>query len=140
MHLEEAKIMGELNHHNILKMLEFNDNACFTARNGETSTRFSIASELARNELFDYIAKGGELKENEARYFFHQVIDAVEFIHSKGISHRDLKPENLLLDSNYDIKIADFGFATRLAKTDSYKGSAYYMAPEIHLNMEYNTQ
>jgi serine/threonine protein kinase len=140
MHTDEAKIMSEISHHNIIKMLEYNDNACYTTRNGETSTRFSIAYELARNDLFDYIAQGGELKENDARYYFHQIVGATEFMHSKGISHRDLKHENILLDDNYDIKIADFGFATHSISSDSYKGSGYYMAPEIHINKKYNTQ
>ena len=53
------------------------------------------------------------------------------------ICHRDLKPDNLLIDSNYDLKIADFGFATHTAgphKTNLHftcKGTLGYMAPEI---------
>ena len=53
-----------------------------------------------------------------------------------GICHRDLKPENILMDSNYNIKIADFGFAAPLqgkngnGKLHSYKGTLGYMTPE----------
>jgi len=47
------------------------------------------------------------------------LIDVLEFLHNKGLSHRDLKPDNILLDSNYNIKLADFGFSTSKIVTDS---------------------
>ena len=66
------------------------------------------------------------------------MLQAVHYIHSKGFSHRDLKPENILLDSNYDLKLVDFGFACPLEGrdgppgTNSTKiGTPGYMAPEI---------
>ncbi|MCL7030707.1 hypothetical protein MKW94_030132, partial [Papaver nudicaule] len=49
-------------------------------------------------ELFDKIVHYGRLKEDEARRYFHQLINAVDYCHSRGVYHRDLKPENLLLD------------------------------------------
>lgn len=64
-------------------------------------------------------------------------MEALNYLHQKKISHRDLKPENLLFDSHFNIKVADFGFATF---TDKYSdgmlkttlGTEGYMAPEIH--------
>jgi serine/threonine protein kinase len=56
--------------------------------------------------LFDKIARQGKLRENEARKYFQQLIDAINYCHSKGVYHRDLKPENLLLDSRGNLKVS----------------------------------
>ena len=50
-----------------------------------------------------------QLKEQEARRFFQQIISGVDYCHRHMVVHRDLKPENLLLDSHLNVKIADFG-------------------------------
>ena len=63
-------------------------------------------------ELFDYIVKQGRLKEKEAAFFYYQIIQGIEFLHSHNIAHRDLKPENLLLDKECKtIKFVDFGLS-----------------------------
>ncbi len=69
------------------------------------------------------------------------MLDAIAYLHRNKICHRDLKPENLLIDSNYDLKVADFGFAAQSeGQFGDYmhytvKGTLGYMAPEI-LNAE----
>lgn len=46
------------------------------------------------------------------------MMDGLHYVHSTGFAHRDIKPENLLLDKNFVLKIADFGFAAKLAGRD----------------------
>jgi len=71
------------------------------------------------------------------------MIEALDHCHSKGFAHRDMKPENLLLDQDFNLLLADFGFATMLSGKDgsgklrSILGTESYMAPEIHSKAPY---
>lgn len=96
---------------------------------------YIILEYITGGELFDKIVHNGRLSEAEARRYFQQLIDGVDCCHSKGVYHRDLKPENLLLDSQGNLKISDFGLSAQpeegvsLLRTTC--GTPNYVAPEV---------
>jgi serine/threonine protein kinase len=126
----EVDILRNLNHFNLTKLV---DSGTAELRTKHKSKEvFYIAIELARGgELFDFIALTGQFKEKEARFFFRQLIDGLDYMHMNGYSHRDLKAENILLDKKFNIKIADFGYASRKSKNSTQVGTFDYMAPEV---------
>ncbi|TKY67275.1 Mitogen-activated protein kinase 3 [Spatholobus suberectus] len=71
------------------------------------------------------------------QYFLYQILRGLKYIHSANIIHRDLKPSNLLLNSNCDLKIIDFGLARPTMESDfmtEYVVTRWYRAPELLLN------
>ncbi|XP_076438471.1 serine/threonine-protein kinase Chk1-like [Babylonia areolata] len=88
-------------------------------------------------ELFDRIDPDVGMPQAEAQKYYRQLIDGLEYLHSKGIAHRDIKPENLLLDEKDELKIADFGLATVFRHHGKWRhlnrlcGSTPYLAPEV---------
>lgn len=139
--MNEVEVMKNLSHPNIVNLLDFNDTAEYCKPNGVKAAVFYLALELANGgELFDFIAQTGKFSEKVARYYFHQLCDAFEYLHGNGVSHRDMKPENIMLDSEYNLKLADFGFASSKAQNETRKGTDSYMAPEIHMGQKYSGQ
>ncbi|KQJ89464.1 CBL-interacting protein kinase 15-like isoform X1 [Brachypodium distachyon] len=98
---------------------------------------YFVMEYMKGGELFDKVEKGGKLTEVAAHKYFHQLIAAVDYCHSRGVYHRDLKPENLLLDDNENLKVSDFGLS---ALSESKRldgllhttcGTPAYVAPEV---------
>jgi protein-serine/threonine kinase len=93
-------------------------------------------------ELLTLIRKYGSLSETCSRYYMAQLIDAVEFMHSKGVIHRDLKPENILVNGDMRLMLTDFGAAKLLdveiqpqqEYNSSFVGTAEYVSPELLKN------
>ncbi|XP_052205783.1 CBL-interacting serine/threonine-protein kinase 23-like isoform X2 [Diospyros lotus] len=110
-----------------------------------SKTKIYIVLEFVTGgELFSKIASKVRLKEDEARKYFQQLINAVDYCHRRGIFHRDLKPENLLLDANGVIKVSDFGLSAlpQQVREDGLLhttcGTPNYVAPEVIKNKGYD--
>ncbi|XP_072951602.1 serine/threonine-protein kinase SAPK10-like isoform X1 [Typha angustifolia] len=108
-----------------------------------TPTHLAIAMEYASGgELFERICNAGRFNEDEARFFFQQLISGVSYIHSMQVCHRDLKMENTLLDGNPPrLKICDFGYSKSSvlhSQPKSTVGTPAYIAPEVLTNREYD--
>nr|CTP80966.1 BMA-PAR-1, isoform d [Brugia malayi] len=128
----EVKIMKQLDHPNIVKLYQVMETE---------NTLYLVMEYASGGEVFDYLVAHGRMKEKEARAKFRQIVSAVQYLHQKNIIHRDLKAENLLLDSDMNIKIADFGFSNQFVignKLDTFCGSPPYAAPELFQGKKYD--
>ncbi|KAE9610196.1 putative protein kinase CAMK-OST1L family [Lupinus albus] len=109
-----------------------------------TPTHLAILMEYAAGgELFERICSAGRFSEDEARYFFQQLISGVHYCHAMQICHRDLKLENTLLDGSPAprLKICDFGYSKSSllhSRPKSTVGTPAYIAPEVLSRREYD--
>ncbi|KAG5894030.1 hypothetical protein JTB14_018133 [Gonioctena quinquepunctata] len=88
-------------------------------------------------EVWTILRDRGCFDDHTTRFITGCVIEAFDYLHTRGIIYRDLKPENLLLDSRGYVKLVDFGFSKRLgysSKTWTFCGTPEYVAPETILN------
>jgi 5'-AMP-activated protein kinase catalytic alpha subunit len=104
---------------------------------------FIVLDLVTGGELFEKIVDEGKLSQEAALFYFRQIVEGVGYCHQKGVCHRDLKPENLLLDSEGNIKISDFGLsslyvgdaesdgASRTELLHTTCGTPNYVAPEV---------
>ncbi|CAK7339408.1 unnamed protein product [Dovyalis caffra] len=109
-----------------------------------TPTHLAIVMEYAAGgELFERICKSGRFSEDEARFFFQQLISGVSYCHAMQVCHRDLKLENTLLDGSPAprLKICDFGYSKSSvlhSQPKSTVGTPAYIAPEVLSRQEYD--
>ncbi|CAN6277738.1 unnamed protein product [Urochloa humidicola] len=124
--------MRLLNHPNIVRIHEVI----------ATKTKICLVMEyVSGGQLSDRLSRLKRLDEREAKKYFYQLIDAVDYCHRRGVYHRDLKPENLLLDNQGNLKVSDFGLREltkpgQLLSTSC--GSPCYIAPEVILHKSYD--
>lgn len=124
--INEIKLHKKLHHENIVNFEHF----------FEDKENVYILLELCSNQtLNDLIKRRKRLSEIEVQCYLLQILKGLKYIHNHKIIHRDLKPGNLFLNQKIQLKIGDFGLASKLEydgqKRYSICGTPNYIAPEI---------
>ena len=130
----EFDMLALFNHPNVILVAEIFES---------TDSFYSVMEYCEGGELFNYIVKNRRLSDEESAFFYYQLINGLEYIHSLGIVHRDLKPENLLLTNEHLLKIIDFGLSNYFEKDQKELlstpcGSPCYASPEMVAGKKYN--
>ena len=137
----EITILKNLQHAGIINMYEYGDAGQVVKPSGRVIDNlvYIVMEFVQGGLLFDLCQTMGAMGEDAGRFFLHQMLDSVEYMHSRRVVHRDLKLENILVDDNLNLKLADFGFACykNIDTLKSYRGTMTYMAPEIKEGKQY---
>lgn len=114
--LAEAITGQQLNHPNIIRHFGFGKgNLNYGNNQPEEQVAYNLLQLVQYGEILDYVQFTGKFSEPVCRYYFKQIIDGLAYLHNDiGVCHRDMKLDNILLDANFNIKLADFGFSIPL--------------------------
>ena len=98
-------------HDNIIKVHEYLLNAKIVSASNTSQAKYrsAIVMELGLIDLFQIIKKTKSFSEQTARYFFKELLNALNHCHQNQVAHSDLKPENIILDQYGQMKVIDFG-------------------------------
>jgi len=134
----EIKSLTAIRHEHVIKLLAYNLSAKYpTSDGGRIKTVLLVLEYCLGGELFDLLYYAERLDEIIARTYFRQMMLGLQEIHAQGIAHRDIKPQNILLDSNYCLKITDFGLSKIMERPEdaimktTWVGTRGYQAPEL---------
>ena len=123
----ESKAISILNHPGIVKVYDVSVT---------DKIQYMVMEYVDGVTLKEYLSlRGGPLTWKETLHFITQVLEALSHAHSKGVVHRDVKPQNIMLQSNGQVKLMDFGIA-RFSQAENYAlgdkaiGSVHYISPE----------
>ncbi|XP_051152615.1 serine/threonine-protein kinase RUNKEL [Andrographis paniculata] len=129
--LQEVRVLHTLDHHNVLRFYSWY----------ETSAHLWLVLEYCvGGDLLTLLQQDGKLPEESIHDLAHDLVNALQYLHSKGIIYCDLKPSNILLDENGHTKLCDFGLARKLSDISAApssqlpqakRGTPCYMAPEL---------
>ena len=142
------QILKDINHVNVIKIIDFKEDSDYY---------YCIYEYYNGGSLYDYLnylkENNKSFSEEEVQYIIKQLVEAIKYLHNKGIVHRDIKPAHIFI--NYDseedlskknilkakIKLIDFYVSAHLEKgnfLDTVVGTHLYMSPEIIKHRNYN--
>ena len=131
--LRELRILRHLQHENLMQVKNI-----FMVGARENFKELYVVSELMETDLASTLRSSQMLTDDHCQFFLYQILRGMKYVHSAQVIHRDLKPRNLLVNSNCDLKICDFGLA-RVRFSDKewvcpmteYVCTRWYRAPEV---------
>ncbi|CAL9734886.1 serine/threonine-protein kinase Rad53p [Monosporozyma servazzii] len=123
----ELEVLKKLNHSRIVTLEGFYE---------DQEYYYMLMEFVSGGDLMDFVAAHGAVGEDAGREITRQILEAVKYIHSMGISHRDLKPDNILIEQDDPVlvKLTDFGLAKvedAGSRMKTFCGTMAYVAPEI---------
>ena len=145
--LREIKLLKHFRHENIVSLVDMMPP---NVKYVEDFNDVYLVTDLMETDLHRIVYSKQKLSIDHAQYFIYQVLRGLKYIHSCRVLHRDLKPSNLLVNSNCDLKICDFGLARGINRDPNdpytmgtagggtmllteYVVTRWYRAPEIML-------
>jgi len=144
--LREVKLLKHFDNENVISILDIQ-----RPRSLDDLNDVYIVQELMDTDL-SRIIRSQPLSDDHSQYFTYQILRALKVLHSADVLHRDLKPGNLLVNSNCDLKVCDFGLARsalphggdaqekQTGFMTEYVATRWYRAPEIMLTFQHYTK
>ncbi len=123
----EARAVARLSHPNIVTVID---------RGADDGRQYIVFENVEGENLKELVVRSGPLPVRQALELAVAVADGLAFAHGQGLVHRDVKPQNVLLSSEGEVKVTDFGIARSLhvdhgmTQTGTVLGTGEYLAPE----------
>ncbi|TKY45222.1 Mitogen-activated protein kinase kinase kinase YODA [Spatholobus suberectus] len=126
--MQEITLLSRLRHQNIVR---------YYGSETVGDKLYIYLEYVAGGSIYKLLHEYGQLGELAIRSFTQQILSGLAYLHGKSTVHRDIKGANILVDTNGRVKLADFGMAKHITGQScplSFKGSPYWMAPEVIKN------
>jgi len=132
--LRELRILRHLRHENLIDIRNV-----YLPGQRDSFEDIYVVSELMETDLASILKSQQPLSDDHSQFFLYQILRGIKYIHSAEVIHRDLKPRNLLVNSNCDLKICDYGLARvnfsmeefMTCPMTEYVCTRWYRAPEV---------
>ncbi|GMR58771.1 hypothetical protein PMAYCL1PPCAC_28966 [Pristionchus mayeri] len=122
--LREIEIQGHLRHPHILRMYTYF---------WDEKKIYLVLEYAEKGELYKTLQSQSRFSDKTSALYIYQMADALQYCHTKNVIHRDIKPENILIGSDGELKISDFGWSVHAPgnKRRTMCGTLDYLPPEM---------